>query len=630
MKAYFLNKGIQKAESYTKATGNPGIVRTDNKPVFQEKQNLDKGKFSKSKRLQDLLVNLSAKRFSIQLMSAKLPSSILAMVDFSSRNPVQCDVPSCTICKDVSTISVGATNTETPNVLNLSVDGWKQIQQSCPDLRRAHSLLSTGAKLSKKEKNAKDIRSYLSSCTINRQGLVVRLKNVPLQAKPAETIVIPRAFAFTLAKSLHVNLNHPLPSQMLKQFQKRYFALDEKILLQQVYETCDYPCQASRILPKETMKFSTTTKPSKIGEMYNADVLEEANQKILVIRENLTSYTDSMLLKDQTKPTLKSALITLLSRLKVGPTCSVRVDNQSSLASLCKDRSLEPHGILLITGEPKNVNKNAVVDKAIRELREQLIRINPTGRKISQETLALATSFLNNLVRHPGLSAKELWMSRNTNSGENLTLDDVKLSNDQFRVRKATHKSSAKYQSRNAPEVIQHDISHGQSVYVKSDRSKSKSRDSFVVLSVDKDAKMAIVQKFPMQRFRSHPIQVNLDNLYSAQASIPPRHECSVQDVTNSLAPRHAPNWSQMMKSANKPAPDSSSSESSDDTVQSSSDSESNEDSYIFSEPEGESKAPSTDAEREDFPVESNQDTEPDSVNNEVLMEQTTDTQDKP
>ena len=37
VEAYFLNKGIQKAESYTKTTGNPGIVLTDNKPVFQVK-----------------------------------------------------------------------------------------------------------------------------------------------------------------------------------------------------------------------------------------------------------------------------------------------------------------------------------------------------------------------------------------------------------------------------------------------------------------------------------------------------------------------------------------------------------------------------------------------------------------
>jgi len=116
VEAYFLNKGIRKAEIYTRATGNPGIAFTDNKPVFQAKQNLDAGKFSTSKRLQDLLANLSSKRFSIQLMSAKLPSPILSMVDFFSRNPVTCTSPSCTICSDTFTISVEAVTQSQPNL----------------------------------------------------------------------------------------------------------------------------------------------------------------------------------------------------------------------------------------------------------------------------------------------------------------------------------------------------------------------------------------------------------------------------------------------------------------------------------------------------------------------------------
>ena len=97
---------------------------------------------------------------------------------------------------------------------------------------------------------------------------------------------------------------------------------------------------AGKILPKELPNYNTTTKPSKMGEFYNADVLEEAGQKI---RENLTSFTDTAILPNQTKPSLRSALITLLSRMKVGPSCHVRVDNQSSLSSLRKDKSLEPY-----------------------------------------------------------------------------------------------------------------------------------------------------------------------------------------------------------------------------------------------------------------------------------------------
>ena len=89
VEAYFLNKGIEKAEYYTRLTGNDGIALTDCKPVFQAKQKLDRGEFSSSKRLQDLLANISSKHFSLQLLSAKVPSPILKIVDFASRNPVQ-------------------------------------------------------------------------------------------------------------------------------------------------------------------------------------------------------------------------------------------------------------------------------------------------------------------------------------------------------------------------------------------------------------------------------------------------------------------------------------------------------------------------------------------------------------
>ena len=92
VEAFFLNKGLEKSEFYTKLTGNPGVVLTDCKPVYQAKQKLDKGQFSSNKRLQSLLNNILAKRYSIQLLSAKLPSSLLKLVDFGSRNPVECKV----------------------------------------------------------------------------------------------------------------------------------------------------------------------------------------------------------------------------------------------------------------------------------------------------------------------------------------------------------------------------------------------------------------------------------------------------------------------------------------------------------------------------------------------------------
>ena len=59
-------------------------------------------------------------------------------------------------------------------------------------------------------------------------------------------------------------------------------------------------------------------------------------------------------------------------------------------------------------------------------------------------------------------------------------------------------------------------------MFVKSDRSKSKARDSFVVTHLDDSKKMATVQKFPMSHFRHHPIAVQYQNLYPCSAVPPP------------------------------------------------------------------------------------------------------------
>ena len=514
VEAYFLNKGIEKAEFYTKVTGNPGVVLTDCKPVFQSKQKLDKGQASSSRRLQDLLTNLSAKRFTLQLLSAKLPSPLLTQVDFASRNPVTCTQSSCTICKDNLPAAVLAVTTPVPNLTLASVSAWKDIQQSCPDLRRVHALLLSGRNLSKKEKKAADIRTYLRKCTLSKQGLIVSLCQLPFQPKPEELIVIPRPYAFTFSKALHVKLNHPLPAQMRKQFSRQYFMLDEAKILQQVYDSCDVPCQASKILPKEVLQFTTETKPEKVGQFFNADVMEESNQKILVIRENLTSFTDSLIVKNQTKPALKDALIVLTSRLKLCNSLNIRVDGQSSLASLRADKSLEPLGIFLTIGQPKNVNKNATVDKAIRELREQLVRLSPHGGAVSDATLARATAFLNSIIRYSGRSAKELWMCRDQSSGINIQLNDQEISDAQFSKRQVSHLPSAKYASKNGKPVSLPSLQIGDKVYVKSDRSKSKARDSYVVLHLNQNTQMATIQKFPMTNFRHHPIDVQYQNLY--------------------------------------------------------------------------------------------------------------------
>ena len=70
---------------------------------------------------------------------------------------------------------------------------------------------------------------------------------------------------------------------------------------------------------------------------------------------------------------------------------------------------MSKYGIFLEIGQAKNVNKNAVAEKCIRELREQLVCLSPHGGPVLEVTLAKDMNNLNCLIRHMERSAKELF-----------------------------------------------------------------------------------------------------------------------------------------------------------------------------------------------------------------------------
>ena len=190
----------------------------------------------------------------------------------------------------------------------------------CCDLRCTTAILASGRKLPPKEKNCADLCSYLRCCSITKKGLLVVQKDIPLQAKQAETIVIPREFALTAASTLHHKWNHPSESQMQWMFDRQFFMLDSAKILSDVFDSCQYPCQADRKILKETMTYKNV-KTVKIASHFAADVLEDHCQKILVLRKHLTSYTLTKIIPDQTKATLKS-VIRAKSFLKIDHTSS--------------------------------------------------------------------------------------------------------------------------------------------------------------------------------------------------------------------------------------------------------------------------------------------------------------------
>ena len=130
--------------------------------------------------------------------------------------------------------------------------------------------------------------------------------------------------------------------------------LNAEDIITKVTEACEYPCRAMKKLPKETFDFQIETKPTVMGKYFNADVLQESGQKILVLRENLTSYTEAMFFKNELKVTLREALIILTTKLRNNRDIIVRVDAQSSFKALKNDTVLKDEHIELEIGSAKN------------------------------------------------------------------------------------------------------------------------------------------------------------------------------------------------------------------------------------------------------------------------------------
>ena len=224
------------------------------------------------------------------------------------------------------------------------------------------------------------------------------------------------------------------------------------------------------------------------GTFFNADVLQRNKQKILLLRDNLTSFTQTKFVDNEQKETLREGLISLIYRIKPNMKIIVRVDPHSSFKGLKSDNTLADYDIKLDIGDEKNKNKKEVAEKAIQELHEEIVKISDETKQLSEIELAKATDSLNSRIRFSERSAKELWMRRNQYTGDNLDVDDVELSDDQHSRRVNDIKSKQKL-----PVKDQEDFIKGEIVFIISDKDKTKKREPYLVTEV-KSSEVQVVK----------------------------------------------------------------------------------------------------------------------------------------
>ena len=99
------------------------------------------------------------------------------------------------------------------------------------------------------------------------------------------------------------------------------------------------------------------------------------------------------------------------------------------------DKLLAKLNIELILGDPKNIDKNPVAERAIREIEDESIKIQSADKEITPAILAQATMTVNNKLRYLGYSSNELYTNTNNFTGEKLELSDAQLSDLQYENR---------------------------------------------------------------------------------------------------------------------------------------------------------------------------------------------------
>ena len=233
-----------------------------------------------------------------------------------------------------------------------------------------------------------------------------------------------------------------------------------------------------------------------------------------MVREYVTSYTLTSILENEQASTLREGLILLCSELCPldGPNSVIRVDPAPGFQSLENDKLLQNCRLSIEIGRRKNVNKNPVADRAIQELEEELLKLDPMGKAVSRMALARATLHLNSKIRSRGISSREMLFQRDQFSHKQIPISDESLIIEQHENRLKNHKYSEKSKNPNLTQPIYSDAKVGDLVYVHSDLSKAKSRDRYIVAS--EDGNWLNIRKFVGSQLRKNVYRVKRNEVF--------------------------------------------------------------------------------------------------------------------
>ena len=510
---------------YIRESRSPAQILTDSKPCVEAWNKLQRGQFSASARVSTFLSTLAS--LNVALCHIKGTDNIIS--DFGSRNPLSCHDSNCQICKFVKesvdsvvrSISISDVLEGNVRMPFLSQSSWRSAQQSDHVCRTAFSHLINGTRPSKKtNKDSREVKAILRSASVNRNKTLLIVRKQDPYVGSRELIYCPKEISSGLILAIHLMFNHASKSQLKKLYDRYFFSTGSSKAIDDVVNDC-ITCNSLKKVPRELFTQSTSI-TSTPGKRLSADVMRRAGQKILVVRDMLTSFTSATFTNDETAAELRDALIVTCLPLQF-QSSTIKVDCAPSLRSLRNDSQLLALGIEVDLGNEKNPNKNPVADKAIQELELELLKLTSSSSAVSATSLVQAICNLNSRIRHSNLSAKEMLLGRDQIDGRRLRFSDKFLSSQQNTSRITNHVSSAKSKARGGSAAKKENIAVGSLVFIKHEGNKFNPRESYVVVEIKDE--LVRVQKMNKGKFFSRQYEVPMSRVFPCVASSKPEDE---------------------------------------------------------------------------------------------------------
>ena len=507
IEALSIAAGVKHFSPYIVQSAHTTSVLTDSKPCVQAYKKLQRGMFSASPRVTTFLAVIS--RFQVTLAHIAGKENVFS--DFISRNPLSCD-GNCQVCQFVNKmensvvhqVSVGDVISGRCSVPYTTRSTWLQTQQECPDLCLVRKYLVDGRGPSRKKRGINEVRRYLNSVKLSKapsDGLLI-VPHEEAFRNTKQRIVVPRDVVDGLLTALHLQLQHPSKYQLRQVFIRGFFALDLDKAIDRTTNGC-HTCASLRTIPTRFREQTTSQPPERIGCRFSADVIRRERQFIFIMREDVSAFTETVFISDESAQSLKDGLVRLSTKFRPpsGPTITVRVDAATGFQAIKENTYMKSIGIVLELGNVKNVNKNPVAEKGISEFHGEVVRLKPNGGQLTDVDLALATANLNSRIRQGGLSAVEIWTQRDMQTREQLPIDDCVMIRNKFEGRTRQHLASAKWKARGLMQEEHKQLHIGDVVYLLQDRDKRKCREKYIIVEMGANF-MCTVKKFSGQQFR--------------------------------------------------------------------------------------------------------------------------------